>query len=181
MKRSRILLTALIAASTLFSPAAISSSQAAQKCPIVSKPGLIAGSIVVDGKKTWIEVVNYPAGGELLPPVSTEVAGLSARHQKLSATSGSSVIVWHKDLNGCIGRMDQLTLKKAGATFIITDENGISHKYKITQVNIVKIGQYKKSWFYLSGPRKLVLITCHGKIVKKHYQENQVFIAAPTK
>jgi hypothetical protein len=181
MKRTRIATAVLIAASTLISPAAISASYGAPKCPIVSKPGAIAGSILVDKKKTWIEFVNYPAGGELLPPVSTEVAGLSMRHQKLSATNGSSVIIWHKDLNGCVGRMEQLTLKKVGETFSITDEKGHSQKYKITQVNIVKIGQYKKSWFYLSGPRKLVLITCHGKIVKKHYQENQVFIAVPTK
>ena len=181
MKRIRIAVVLLIAASTLFSPAAISLSYAGPKCPIVSKPGPNAGSITVDGKKTLIEYVYYPAGGELLPPVSTEVAGLSLRHQKLSSTSGSSVIIWHKDLNGCVGRMEPLTLKKVGATFLINDETGHSQKYKITQVNIVKIGQYKKSWFYLSGPRKLVLITCHGKIVKKHYQENQVFIATPTK
>ena len=176
--KATVLALALIAQLTILP---VGAASAAAKCPIVSKRGELAGSIKVDDKHTWIEAVTYPAGGELLPPVSTEVAGLSKRHQKLSATVGNSVIVWHKDLNGCVGRLDPLAAKKVGFIFSVADELGVIKKYKITKIEIVKVGAYKKSWFYLSGARRLVLITCHGKIVNKHYQQNQVIFASPVK
>ena len=72
-------------------------------------------------------------------------------------------------------------INSLGYIFAVTDENGKTTKYKITDIQIVKVGAYKKSWFYLSGARRLVMITCHGKIVKKHYTENQIFFASPVK
>lgn len=113
------------------------------------------------------------------PPSSPANAGVSARHNPLSATSGSSIVTWHVNYNGCAGALNPITKKDIGFTFSIKDEKGESTKYKIVENYTVPKGSYLPEWFELTGPRQIVLVTCTGKFVKGHYQDNLVLIARP--
>lgn len=158
---------------------AISSSSFAAKCPPISKNTKSMGLMIGDGITTQVKSANYPAGGVFDPPESPLAIGLSARHQPLSATEGSSLLVWHISYSGCQGRINYLTKKKVGYEFTIVDERAGSRDYKISSIQIIPVGKYNKDWFALSGPRQLVFVTCTGRVVKGHHTQNWVMIATP--
>jgi hypothetical protein len=69
--------------------------------------------------------------------------------------------------------------KSAGTQFSITDEKGVTTKYRLNSVKVVTKGDYKASWFNLIGPRQIVMFTCTGVFKSGHYEKNVVFIATP--
>lgn len=154
-------------------------SAAPRKCVPVKPTGVTVGKISLDSVSMPVKAFNYPAGGEMSPQGSTYMAGLSERHMPLSSTMGSSVLVWHKDYNGCSNRLNLFFDKRVGAKFTISDENGDLQKYKIVRTKTVEKGAYQPSWFTLIGPRQLVLVTCTGAFKNGHYSKNYVVIAKP--
>lgn len=151
----------------------------AAACNPVKPTGRTVGQIQVNAISMPIKSFTYPAGGIMEPQKSTLMAAVSERHMPLSATEGTSVIVWHVDYDGCINALGALTRKDIGSTFRITDENGKTTTYIIDKKFTVKKGNYQKSWFDLSGPRKLLLATCTGKFESGHYKDNSIIIAVP--
>jgi hypothetical protein len=98
----------------------------------------------------------------------------------LSSSIGTTVLAWHVNFNGCWNDLNYLIGdEKVGFKFKITDETGVTKTYKISQITVVKKGNYKKSWFTITGPRQLALITCAGVFANGHYVENKVIIAIP--
>ena len=172
----RFVLSCLLVLASLLAPVG---SQAATNCGNPNRDGKTIGKIVVGKVAVDVKSVTYPAGGELAPPRSPLNAGVSARHNPLSADFGSSVIVWHINYDGCIGKLDVINKKPVGYTFRVTDEKGQTVKYAISAKYVVPKGKYKPEWFLLSGPRQLTMITCTGKVVNRHYVDNLVIIATP--
>lgn len=151
----------------------------AATCPPSKSDGPTIGKVQVGDLAVNIKESTYPKGGVLNPPRSPLNAGLSARHMPLSAKLGTSVITWHVNFNGCVGKLNVLSKKEIGYEFSVIDENGESVTYSITEKKTVKKGNYKEEWFDLSGPRQLLLVTCTGKVVNGAYQKNLVLIAEP--
>lgn len=154
-------------------------SSLAANCPPSSVDGKTVGRISVGDVKVPVKNVDYPEGEALSPPKSPLNAGVSIRHQPLSATSGSTIIVWHINYNGCQGKLNVINSKKPGYVFKVKDEAGKVQKYAVTSKYQVKKGNYKSEWFMLTGPRQLVMVTCIGKVIDRHYLDNLVVIATP--
>lgn len=148
-------------------------------CPPSKSDGKTVGIIQVEKVRVNIKNVDYPEGQELIPPKSPLNAGVSIRHQPLSAQSGSTIIVWHVNYNGCQGKLNVVNNKNVGFRFNVTDEQGETLTYEIAKRLKVKKGNYDPDWFMLSGPRQLVLVTCTGKVVNRSYTDNLVIIATP--
>jgi hypothetical protein len=160
--------------------AALAPTASAAKCPAGNSDGKTIGTIKVGSLAVPVKSVTYPLSGELNPPISPLNAGVSARHNPLEATEGSSIIVWHINYKGCVGKLNPITESKVGAKFSVVDEKGATRSYKIASKTTVPLGDYKTDWFRLDGPRQLVFVTCGGKVVKGHYTRNQILIAVPT-
>lgn len=169
---------ALIAA-LLFSFTHVPTASAAVKCPPAKSDGKTVGKIEVGSVTVNVKNVDYPEGKDLNPPKSPLNAGVSIRHQPLSADTGSSIIVWHINYNGCQGKLNVINNKKRGYQFSVKDENGTTTQYEVSKKVQVKKGKYDPDWFMLSGPRQLVLVTCTGKVVNRSYKDNLVIIATP--
>lgn len=173
-----VLTSVVVGVATLVAISA-SSAVAAPRCPDPKKDGVTVGKIIVGKTSVDVKQVTYPAGGEIDPPASPLNAGVSLRHMPLSSPIGSSIIVWHINYAGCIGKLNVVTKQKLGSTFSIVDEKGFKHVFKITQRVTVPKGKYKQSWFTLTGPRQLVMVTCTGRVRNGHYDKNLVVIATP--
>lgn len=175
-----VLASVTVSAAALVAVSA-STAAAAPRCPDPSKDGKTVGKIIVGTTSVDVKQVTYPAGGEIDPPASPLNAGVSLRHMPLSSPIGSSIIVWHVNYNGCVGKLNVVTKQKVGSTFSIVDEKGFKNKFKIIQRLTVPKGNYKQSWFTLTGPRQLVMVTCTGRVINGHYDKNLVVIATPVK
>jgi hypothetical protein len=175
----KLSLLSVIALLSIIIPVVNFSPANAAACSDPSKDGKTIGKIVVGSTSVDVKNINYPAGGELDPPKSPLVAGVSLRHKQLSSLDGTSLIVWHINYDGCQGKLDVINNKPKGFLFTIVDETGKSRKYKIDTKTVVVKGTYKPEWFRLNGPRQLVFVTCTGKVVKGSYTDNLVITAIP--
>lgn len=156
-----------------------STQAGAAVCPDPKKDGKTIAKVKVEKLTVDVKYVDYPAAGVMDPPDSPLNVGLSIRHMPLTSPIGSSLLVWHINYKGCVGKLNPIMDKKIGYVFSIVDEKGFTQKFKITRKLQVKKGRYKEDWFQLNGPRQLVLVTCIGKIVNRHYEDNYVIFAAP--
>lgn len=175
MTRSIIVAFALALLPIVVAP----SAEATSNCAPVDLGKQAVGSIQVGDVVVDVTKVTYPAGGDLFPPNDARVAGVSTLHQPLSAKLGSSLIVWHDYWNRCSGPLNVLTEKKPGFKFVVTDAKGKKVAYEIVEISTIKMGDYRKSWFSLNGPRQLILVTCTGKLVNGHKVLNSVVRAVP--
>lgn len=155
------------------------SPASAAKCPPTNIDGKTIGNLLMGKSKVEIKRVDYPKSGALDPPKSPQFAGLSIRHQPLSAIQGSSIIVWHVSFHGCKGRLNMLSKAPLNTKFFIVDEKGIKSQYEVIKNFRTPKGKYKADWFRLNGSRQLVFVTCTGKVVNGSYTQNQVLIAVP--
>lgn len=179
MKFRRTLGLAVTAALFLGNFAALAPTASAAKCPASNLDGKTIGAIKVGSLSVPVKSVTYPVSGELYPPISPLFAGVSARHNPLKATAGSSIIVWHINSKGCTGKLNPIIKSKVGAKISVVDEKSATRSYKIASNFSVPLGDYKAKWFRLDGPRQLVFVTCTGKVVKGRYTRNQIIIAVP--
>ena len=174
----RLTLAMALGLSVTLLPISVTPSHAA--CNPTKPIGKAIGTINIGSSKTPIIPFTYPAGGVMEPQKTTEAIFMSLRHMPLSSSIGTTVLAWHVNFNGCWNDLNYLIGdEKVGFKFKITDETGVTKTYKISQITIVKKGNYKKSWFTITGPRQLALITCAGAFANGHYVENKVIIAVP--
>lgn len=75
--------------------------------------------------------------------------------------------------------MNAINNKPVGYNFTVTDEVGNEQRYSVTEKLVVDKGDYQAEWFDLSGPRRLLLVTCTGKVVNGSYEKNLVVFAEP--
>lgn len=152
----------------------------AAKCPPTNIDGKTVANLFMGKSKVEIKRVDYPKSGVLDPPKSPQFAGVSIRHQPLSAVQGSTIIVWHVSYHGCKGRLNMLSEAPLKTKFSVIDEKGGNTQYQLVKNIKIKKGAYEADWFRLNGSRQLVFVTCTGKVVNGHYTQNQVLIAIPT-
>jgi len=171
------LVAVLIVFSSIFSGL---NQASAATCPPLDIDGKTVANLFLGKSKIEIKRVDYPKSGVLDPPKSPQFAGVSIRHQPLSAIQGSSIIAWHVSYHGCKGRLNVLSEAPLNTKFSVVDEKGISTQYQVVKNFKIPKGQYEADWFRLNGPRQLVFITCTGKVVNGSYTQNQVLIAIPT-
>jgi hypothetical protein len=151
-------------------------SASAASCPSESVGGKPVGWIEVDGIKVPIKPVSYPAGGELAPPRSNKVVGLSTRHRALLATRGTTVLTWHVRYGeGCYGTLNPLLEKPVGTTFTVTDKTGSSKQYRLTGQRTVQKGRYEPEWFRDQGAPQLSMFTCSDLRQGKYRKTTAVF------
>lgn len=177
MKRFAYISVALALISNLLFVVAPSASAAS--CPDPKKDGKTIGKVVVGKVVAEVKYIDYEAGGYVDPPNSPLSVGLSIRHMPLSSPIGSSLLVWHVNYKGCVGKLNVLNDKKPGFKFSIVDEKGFKQQFVIQSKTQVTKGKYKAEWFQLNGPRQLTMVTCTGKVVNRHYTDNLVIIAVP--
>lgn len=171
------LISSLILVSSVFTG---SSASSAASCPPTDIDGKTVANLFMGKVKTEIKRVDYPKSGVLDPPKSPQFAGVSIRHQPLSAIQGSSIIVWHVSYRGCKGRLNSLAAAPLKVKFSVVDEKGVSTQYQVVKNFKIPKGQYEADWFRLNGSRQLVFVTCAGKVVNGSFIQNQVLIAIPT-
>ena len=177
-RHESLLVVFLMVASSILIPMA-QEAYAASACKPVKPIGKSVGKIDIGSTVMPIIPFTYPAGGVMEPQKTTEMLAMSARHMPLSSSIGTTVLAWHVNFNGCNSDLNALMYKDVGYRFKITDENGVTRTYRITQTTTVKKGAYKASWFSIVGPRKLATFTCSGAFVNGHYVNNYVIIAVP--
>jgi hypothetical protein len=159
LRRWRPALLGLISVSmiTLAAP----TTATAAECPPASVGGKPVGWVELDGVRTPITRVNYPAGGVLDPPPSNQVVGLSARHRALLSATGTTVLTWHVRFGaGCPGTLNLIMAKPLGATFRLSDAKGESREYRIVERRVVPKGDYDPAWFRVNGAPQVTLFTC---------------------
>lgn len=179
IKRRESFLVVLLMLVTFILVPASQNANAASACKPVKPIGKSVGKIDIGSAVMPIIPFTYPAGGVMEPQKTTEMMAMSARHMPLSSSIGTTVLAWHVNFNGCNSDLNALTYKEVGYKFKITDENGVTRTYKISQMTTVKKGAYKASWFSLVGPRKIAMFTCSGSFVNGHYVNNFVILAVP--
>lgn len=151
----------------------------AAACSPIKSAGKSVGVISLGSLSMPIKAFNYPASGIMEPAKNTTAAGLSQRHMPLSSSVGTSIIVWHRDYQGCIHPLNAFMNKTVGTKFTVTDEQGKSHTFRLTKIGVIAKGDYKPEWFDLIGPRQIVMFTCTGVFKSGHYEKNMVFVATP--
>lgn len=177
LRRWRPALLGLISAAllTLVAP----TTAGAAECPPASVGGKPVGWVELDGVRTPITRVTYPAGGVLDPPPSNQVVGMSARHRPLLASSGTTVLTWHVRFGaGCPGSLNPIMSKPLGATFRLTDAKGDSREYRIVERRAVPKGDYDPSWFRTNGSPQVTLFTCTD-LKNGAFRKTLAIIAAP--
>lgn len=154
-------------------------SAEAKSCPSESIGGSPVGWIQVDDTKVPIKAVSYPAGGDLAPPATNKVAGVSTRHRPLLATQGTTVITWHVRYGeGCYGTLNPLLDKPVGSTFTITKKGGASEEYRITGQKTVMKGRYQPEWFRTQGSPQVSLFTC-SDLKQGKFRKTTAIFAVP--
>jgi hypothetical protein len=151
----------------------------AATCPGPAVGGRAIGSVTVGEVTMPIKPVTYPSGGDLLGPNTARAAGVSTRHQPLTARTGTSLVVWHYTFGKkCPSPLNVLTELKVGEEFEIFDGKS-TRTYRLTERHRVRFGDYRPEWFRLSGPRQVVLVTCTG-LVNGRYTRNLIHVAVPS-
>ena len=151
----------------------------AAECPPASVGGKPVGWVELDGVRTPITRVNYPAGGVLDPPPSNQVVGLSARHRALLSATGTTVLTWHVRFgNGCPGTLNPIIDAPVGSEFTLTDSKSRSRTYVITEKHTVPKGRYDPAWFRSNGSPQVTLFTCTD-LRQGVYRKTFAIIATP--
>lgn len=164
----------------LLSGTAVTTAPAqAAACPSVSVGGPAVGWVTTDGAQVPIKPVTYPAGGELDPPASALVAGVSMRHRPLLSKSGTTVLTWHVRYGkGCDGALNDLMTAPIGERFSIAKNGGGTIHYAITERVVVPKGAYRPEWFQLDGSPQVAMFTCTG-LKNGTYTKTMAIIAEP--
>lgn len=167
-------LAALLGSGVMALPAAATS------CPPATVGGPAVGWITVDGDRVPIKTVTYPAGGQLDPPASALVAGVSKRHKPLLAASGTTVLTWHVRYGkGCEGALNGLMTAPIGTSFTVEKAGGEAKTYAITDRTTVPKGDYQAEWFSQEGDPRIALFTCTG-LKKGRFTKTMAIFAEPT-
>lgn len=167
----------LVGASLVGAPSASFASEG--DCPPAKTGGRTLGWIDIGRGDVPLKAMSYQPGDTLLPPPSNANAGVSATHQPLLATQGTTVIAWHVRYGkGCLGSLNDLLDMPLGSAFEVRDRTGETLTYQITERAKVKRGKYRPEWFRTNGPAQLSLFTC-ADLAGGEFKNTEVLIAVP--
>lgn len=176
---TRAIRTGLGLAALALSSLVVAPTAQAAKCPPATVGGKTIGWVEFDDVRVPIKKTDYPAGGELDPPASNKVAGMSTRHQGLLSDIGSTVIAWHVRYGkGCNGALNPILKKSEGDTFDIVTSSGERRTYELVDRETVKRGDYRNNWFRLHGDPQVTLFTC-SDLRNGKYERTRVLVGVP--
>lgn len=179
MSRRVAMAVTIALAGSLVAPGVSAPAAVAAGCPSASVGGQAVGWITVGNARVPIKPVTYPAGGELDPPASALVAGVSKRHRPLLASQGTTVLTWHVRYGkGCEGALNGLMTVPVGTTFTVEKADGRKQEFAVTDRVTVPKGAYQPEWFTLEGDPRLALFTCTG-LKNGKYTKTMAIFAEP--
>lgn len=129
--------------------------------------------------------VGISDNAEMEVPADIRDVGWYLPTAPLSLTSGSTVLVGHRDgkndPNGVFRHLDDLD---PGHRVFITDSQGTTREFRVRSVTSVTDADFTRKapqLFVSDGPPRVILLTCGGAYVrdKGGYQSTIVVIAAP--
>jgi hypothetical protein len=133
----------------------------ASKCPGTHIGGKTIGWIEFDDVRVPLKRFSYPAGGDLDPPPTAAVTGVSSLHRPLLSETGTTVLAWHVRYGkGCNGALNPILKRPVSSTFDIVTAQGERQRYVLVERTNVKRGKYKPEWFRTNGPAQIALFTC---------------------
>ncbi len=124
------------------------------------------------------------AGGALLIPPDVHLAGLDTSSAALTARSGTTIIAGHVDnYSQGDGVFYFLSQVQPGALITVTGPDRTLTSWRVYQVTVADKAALPSGIWSLSGPRRLVLVTCGGPIehtpAGNTYQDNVLIYATP--
>ncbi len=123
--------------------------------------------------------------GDFVVPPNVARVGLSSAGAALSAPDGTVLAAGHvNDYNQGNGALYQLSTIQPGALVVVTDNNGAPTRWVTDALANVNKSVLPQDIFDAHGQRRLVLVTCGGKILTlpngaHTYADNIVVSAAP--
>lgn len=167
---------------------------AARPGPVAGRPPrprsqpLPAGTVptrlsIPDGRVTAAIVpVGVGAGGRLDLPRSPATVGWWSASAPVGARSGGTVLAGHVDsASAGVGALAALRTVAPGDRITVTDQFGGRHAYIVTARRTYPKQALPAAVFRISGPARLVLITCGGPFddTTRSYRDNIVVYAQP--
>ena len=124
------------------------------------------------------------AGGALLIPPDVHQAGLDTASAALDARSGTTIIAGHVDnFSQGDGVFYFLSQVQPGALITVTGLNHASTTWRVYQTAVADKTALPAGLWSLTGPRRLVLVTCGGPIeptpAGNAYADNILVYATP--
>jgi hypothetical protein len=119
-----------------------------------------------------------------IPP--PELVGWWDHGAAVSAQTGTTLLAGHVNLDGVPGVFARLYEVGAGEDIVTTDSAGHARHWAVTAVQTVAKADLPQSLFDARGPRRLVLVTCTGRLLRtasgaRTYDSNLVVTALPSR
>ncbi|MDR1213721.1 MAG: class F sortase [Propionibacteriaceae bacterium] len=97
----------------------------------------------------------------------------------LDGAAGTVLIAGHVASQGRPGALHQLALIEPGARVWTTDRSGRLSLWQVTELYTRPAGDPHQELYDASGPRRLAIVTCGGRLSGGQYSVNVVVIARP--
>jgi hypothetical protein len=98
---------------------------------------------------------------------------------QLDGTTGTVLIAGHVAFQGRPGALNQLASIEPGRPIWTTDQSGRASLWLATELYTSPAGDPLPELYDASGPRRLALVTCGGRLSDGQYSVNVVVIARP--
>ncbi|MDO5698544.1 MAG: class F sortase [Dermatophilus congolensis] len=128
-----------------------------------------------------IEDRPVTGGGDLVIPGDPAVVGRWDGGAALDSHRGTTLLAGHVDINGDLGALHELASIEAGAEVHTSDARGHVTRWVVTGLDV----RHKDDLptFAPDGPRRLVLVTCGGPVLRSGngwtYRDNVIVTATP--
>jgi hypothetical protein len=97
----------------------------------------------------------------------------------LDGASGTVLIAGHVASQGRPGALHRLARIEPGARVWTTDRSGRASLWQVTELYTRPAGDPHRELYDASGPRRLAIVTCGGRLSGGQYSANVVVIARP--
>jgi hypothetical protein len=149
------------------SPAAVCTAKA-----MTPPSHLFIPSLCVDAPLDQVGV--GPEGMDV--PADPARVGYLSTAAALDAQGGTTVLAGHVNYGSVQGALWHLTGLKPGALIVTTDASGAATRWRVYQLEQVHKQPIQGP---RTGPRELLLVSCAGKVVGHHYEDNVIAHAVP--
>lgn len=130
------------------------------------------------GIRAPLDAVRVADGALTIPDDPSRVGrwtGGADLHDQAGAVLLSGHVAWA----GTRGALWGLASAEPGAEVVVTDATGRPTMWQVIRVWAVKRGTALPELFRTTGAKRLVVVTCGGRVVGGHYSHNVIVEAAP--
>ncbi|BBH17766.1 class F sortase [Nocardioides baekrokdamisoli] len=123
--------------------------------------------------------------GNVSVPGDAKVVGIYDGGSSLDIDTGTTVLVGHVTNGWIRGAFFTLATVTPGMTVYTRSAQGLQERWTVISVNAYPRDALPQSFFTVSGPRRLALVTCGGSISyhagARSYADNIVVLATPVR